>query len=161
MAKERRKYTDEFKAGCVAMLIGSGYPDNPYKLKEVARYNDVEHRTLRRWWKQESGAPPAELVTQQKTALADVFEAVAYKYLEQALDEDVISESSGKDAVVTAATAVDKMRLLRGLPTEIVQLLPDVVAAIESLGMTPADVFNGIIQRAAQQQQLRDSRRIS
>lgn len=151
---ERRQYDDKFKAGCVAMLTAAGYPDNVFKLKEVARHVDVPHRTLRRWYKQESGAPAPELVTQQKRELADVFETIAFKYLEHALDDDVVSESSGKDAVVTAATAVDKMRLLRGLPTEIVQLLPDVVAAIESLGMTPSDVFNGIIQRAAQRQQL-------
>lgn len=85
------------------------------------------------------------------TALDTIFEDIARRYLNHAAQDEVVKGTKGKDAVIAAATAVDKMRLLRGLPTEIVQLLPDVVMAIEKLGQNPVDVFNRIIEAATQQ----------
>lgn len=148
MAKHK-KYTDKFRGDCVAFLIGAGYPENPNKLEETAQYLGVPSRTLRRWFNGENGAPSAEVVKEQKTDLADLYEHVSRRYLAHAIQDDVVDELSGKDAVIAAATATDKMRLLRGLPTEIVAILPDVIQAIEKLGQKPSDVFNRIIERAA------------
>ncbi|SRR5712691_223562 len=54
-------------------------------------------------------------------ALDEMFEQVARNYLDHATKPDVIAEVDGKAAVTAAAIAVDKMRLLRDLPTEIIQ----------------------------------------
>lgn len=150
MAQKHRRYTDEERAMFVAMLTAKGYPDTLGALKAVATYAQVHENVLRRWWKRTSNPPPTELVSQKKIELADMFEDVARRYLEHATDEDVVAGTFGKDAVIAAATATDKMRLLRGLPTEIVALIPGVVQAIQDMGQSPADVFNRIIQRAKQ-----------
>jgi hypothetical protein len=90
-------------------------------------------------------------------ALDNVFEEVARRYLDHSVKPDVIDEVKGKDAVIAAATAVDKMRLLRGLPTEIIEILPVIerlhTALIES-GKSPADVFERMIQRLHENQQV-------
>lgn len=102
--------------------------------------------------KKEPGAVvTASLQVDANAALDAIFEDIARRYLNHAAQDEVVKGTKGKDAVIAAATAVDKMRLLRGLPTEIVQLLPDVVMAIEKLGQNPVDVFNRIIEAATQQ----------
>jgi hypothetical protein len=151
MAK-RKRYDDKFRASAVVMLEAAGYTGDEHSrlgsLTEVSREIGVPMPTLSNWFKGVNNPPPSEIVTEKKADLAVVFEDIAYKMLAHAGNPDVIDSMSGKDAVIAAATATDKMRLLRGLPTEIVQIIPDLVAAIESMGQSPADVFNRIIQRA-------------
>lgn len=147
MAK-RGKYTTKFKADCIAFLLGAGYPDNPYKLEEVAKHCKVPSRTLRRWFDGQSGTPSSEIVIESKKDLADIYEDVARKYLIHAVEPDLIDETSGKDSVIAAATATDKMRLLRGLPTEIVEIMPQLVEALRKAGLDPVDTFNRMLQRA-------------
>jgi transposase-like protein len=145
--RKRRQYDDKFRASTVVMLQSEGYPHKPGALTYVAKHVGVPAMTISRWFKASNNPPPHELVTEKKEELADVFERVAYKYLRHAESEDVIDAVAGNAAVVTAATAVDKMRLLRGLPTEIVQVLPGLVAAMQDAGLSPADVFNNMLAR--------------
>jgi len=37
--------------------------------------------------------------------------------------------------------------LLRGLPTEIIQVIPPLVQALEDAGLKPAEVFNAMLAR--------------
>lgn len=122
--------------------------------------------TIHRWWNEASGEKknenenrkPAvstrpitpELMQEAEIALDDLFETVARRYLRHALDDKALEKLGGKDAVTAAAIAVDKMRLIRGLPTAIVEIMPVVVKlheALESAGLNPADVFERMIQR--------------
>jgi len=148
----RKRYDDKFRASAVVTLQAAGYTGDehsrPGALSQVSNAIGVPMPTLRRWFTGDRNPPPSDMVSEKKADLAVVFEDIAYKMLAHAGNPDVIDSMSGKDAVIAAATATDKMRLLRGLPTEIVQIIPDVVAAIESMGQSPADVFNRIIQRA-------------
>jgi transposase-like protein len=155
MTKTRIRYTDEHRATLVAMLEMEGYPQVASALRKVATYAQIQPNVLRRWFVKKQNPPPNKLVVRKKKELAELFEDVAHTYLNRALDEDAISATAGQSAVIAAATATDKMRLLRGLPTEIVSLIPDVVTAIESMGQSPADFFNRIIQRAKQQSDAR------
>lgn len=66
----------------------------------------------------------AAIANQADNDLAQMFEDTAREYLNHARSPEVITDVKGKDAVIAAATAVDKMRILRGLPTEIVQVMP-------------------------------------
>lgn len=151
MAKQkRRQYDDKFRASIVAMLAASGYPDRKGALHEIAKHVGVPDMTISRWFKAQQNPPPNELVNEKKEELADLFESAARTYLKHAVDPDVVGEVPGQSAMTAAAIAVDKMQLLRGLPTEIVGMLPDVLAALKALGQEPSDVFNRIIQRAAQ-----------
>ena len=130
------------------MLQGAGYPANPYKLEEVATYLKMPSRTLRRWFNGEAGAPLTQTVTLSKKDLASMFEDLAYKMLEFAGDPDVIDDMSGKDAVMSAAIAVDKMRLLQGLPTEIIVIMPQLMDALHQAGLDPVETFQKLIARA-------------
>lgn len=148
----RKRYTDEERAGLVVMLQGEGYPETLGALSKVATYSGVPKRTLRRWFKGTNGQPPDKVVRLKKEDLADKFENIAYVMLDHAGGTDVIEEMKGKDAVMSAAIATDKMRLLRGLPTEIVSIIPDFIQAIENMGQSPRDVMDRIIQRSNQTQ---------
>jgi hypothetical protein len=152
MAAKRRRYSDDERASLLAMLEAEGYPDKPGALTKVSHYAKMPHATLVLWWQKKRNPPPSELQQVKKLELADLFEEAARVYLEHGTRDAVVEDTSGKDALMAAAIAVDKMRLLRGLPTEIVQLIPDVVKAIQDLGQSPADVFEGIIRRAKQLQ---------
>ncbi len=130
------KYTDEFRAGAIAMLTAAGFDTNKAKaVEQVSRYykGQVSERTLYRWGNGENSPAPAKLVRGKKEELADVFERVAYKYLQHAEHPDVID---------------DEMRLLRGLPTEIISIIPDLVSAIQRSGDDPEQVFKRLLQRA-------------
>lgn len=145
------KYSDEYRAAAIAMLMSAGFATEKTRaVRDIARYykGAIPERTLFRWGNGENRPAPAKLVTSKKEELADVFERVAYKYLQHAETQDVIDDVSGNAAVITAATAVDKMRLLRGLPTEIISLIPDLISAIQLAGDDPEQVFKRLIERA-------------
>lgn len=146
--KKRRVYDDKFRAGAVVMLQAQGYPDKPGALTFVATHLGVPAMTISRWFKATNNPPPNDVVKEKKEELADVFERVAYKYLAHAEKDDVIDQVAGNAAVVTAATAVDKMRLLRGLPTEIVEVIPQLMDALKAANMDPAETFNRMLQKA-------------
>lgn len=153
MAKKRRRYDDEFRAGAVAMLHAAGYPNAPGALAKIANELHVPDRTLSRWFNGENNPPPDKLVNIKKGDMAAALEEVAWKLLDSMADADAIAEAPLQQRATSYGIAVDKMRLLRGLPTEIVALIPEVISAIQALGQSPAEVFNGIIRRAKQEQQ--------
>ena len=146
----RKRYTDEERASLVVMLESEGYPGKLGALTKVSQYSKVPKRTLRRWFKGENGKPPDKVVRLKKENLADKFEGIAYAMLDHAGEPDVISDMDGKGAVIAAATATDKMRLLRGLPTEIIEIIPtiqDIYKALEDKGLEPGIVFGRMKQR--------------
>ena len=150
MARKRTRYTDEERASLVVMLESEGYPGKLGALTKVSEYSKVPKRTLRRWFKGENGKPPDKVVRLKKEDLADKFEGIAYAMLDHAGGNDIIEEMQGKDAVMSAAIATDKMRLLRGLPTEIVEIIPtiqDIYKALQEKGLEPGAVFGRMKQR--------------
>lgn len=141
------KYSDEYKADAVARMAAEGYPDKDAAAERVIAQLEGIYgfapvaRTLKRWAKNDVGAPPDKVVTRKKDELADQFESIAKRYLTRAGALDAISETKGKDAITAAAIAVDKMRLLRNLPTEIVGVIPDISNAVEKSGETLEQVM--------------------
>lgn len=91
-----------------------------------------------------------DLLKQVEQTLDAMFEEVARAMLARALTPEVIVKMGGRDLVIAAATAYDKMRLARGLPTEIIQVLPGVLDALNKLGLNPVEMFNAIIAEAAE-----------
>lgn len=80
--------------------------------------------------------------------LDDMFETVARKYLDRAVKTEIIDGMKGRELVTAAAISVDKMRLLRDLPTEIVanlSILPDLVKAIHSAGLMVSEVLHTLL----------------
>lgn len=147
--KKRRSYDDKFRAGAVVTLQAAGYPNTPGALTRIANELKVQPRTLSRWFNGEQNPPPDQMVTEKKEDMADLFEIAAFKYLKFASSDDVIESASARDAMMNAAVATDKMRLLRGLPTEIVELVPGVIEALKKQNLDPVEIFQRMIDRAA------------
>ncbi len=115
---------------------------SPGELKrETETETETEKRTV--------GAEVSpEVQAQAEAALDDMFEGVARLYLKHAAQADVVGATKGKEAVIAAATAVDKMRLLRNLPTEIVGLMPELISALRAANKDPVAIFQRMVQRA-------------
>ncbi len=153
----KRFYTDTEKT--LACEIINRYDGEVTKealasIREALEAPALNKSTVYRWWQSRSVATESQPIKKEvanmiNQKLDEQFEAVAQRMLKRAIDPDVIDSMKGRDLVISAATAVDKMRLLRDLPTEIIKLWPGFMEAAETLGMTPADLFNAIIEQAA------------
>ncbi len=149
----KRRYTDEQRASLVAMLTSEGYTGNIKTnrrgaLKKVATYSGVNERVLRYWFKGEINPPPANIVRQKKRSLSDKYKQIADEYTDILLDKERQAEASVRDASVVAGTAVDKYRLLEGLPTEIIGVIPGVVQALQDAGHDPVKILTDLQERA-------------
>jgi hypothetical protein len=136
------------------MLEAAGYPDMKGALQQTADHIGVGAMTLSRWFKGEQNPPPDNLVTIKKDDLADKFEDIAHLYLGHASRDDVLEAVSGQQAITSAAIAVDKMRLLRGLPTEIIDVAPQLTRLVELMNQfnhSLPDVINRMIMRYEKQ----------
>lgn len=140
---EHRRYSDNERATALAILDA-----NEGNVNKTAKETGIPRKTLSEWNNGRIHSEVAEIRQDKKADLSDMFEDAARKYLSHAIQEKVIEKTVGASAIVAAATATDKMRLLRGLPTEIVALMPEVIVAIHKLGKEPVTIFNDIIRRA-------------
>lgn len=146
------KYSDELRAEAVAMLIAENYPDRVGALTAVSEALSIPKATLSRWFKGTSNPPYSKNVTKKKGELSDIYESIARQYLNEVSDPIKAKTTNAKDAVIIAATATDKMRLLRGLPTEIIEVIPQLTTLIEYMkkhNHSPSEVFERMIQRYA------------
>lgn len=112
----RRKYSDKEKADALAVLRSNG--DNILK---TSHETGIPITTLWNWAREKHGinADIPKLETESKEELSSIFERVARKYLAHSETELAVTSTYGNVAVMAAATATDKMQLLRGQPTEI------------------------------------------
>lgn len=147
MAK-RRRYTDKFRADAIALLEGAGYPDREGALADTARHIGVPAQTLHRWARGKNNPPPPELVIEKKGDLADELESIVWLMTGHLKNEDTIGDMTGQQTATSIGILIDKIRLLRGLPTEVIAIIPEVVQAIERAGDNPQDVFRRLIERA-------------
>lgn len=96
-------------------------------------------RTVRNWMQEgdvkisslvkkdfHSGSITVQEVVSQR--LDDKLEAAAHTFVDHATRANVVDKMNGQQAMTSAAIAIDKMRLLRDLPTEIVSIMPELVA---------------------------------
>lgn len=149
-SRTRRKYSDREKAEALAMLSANGG-----NVLKTARELNIPERTLNDWSHLERNAQNpnsrhmtspgyareiAQLRDGKEKELAAMFEQVARKYLAHAYEDSVVNNTRGRDAVFSAAIAVDKVQVLRGQPTQIVEHLDVhqlVVLLRESLTLSP------------------------
>lgn len=115
MGKNYRDYSAEDKAAALAWLDA-----NEGNLLRASKDLKIPYSTLQSW---RDGKAITEEITElcegKKRDLADLFEEVARTYITRALDLGAVDDTKGKDAVIAAATATDKMRLLHEQPTSI------------------------------------------
>lgn len=147
------KYSDDFRAQVIALLDGAKYSANKTKaVNEVYHYLNgrVPKRTLFRWGNRENRPAPAKLVTSKKGDLADALDGLIWQLVEHATDPDTIDEMSGRETSTSIGIYVDKVRLLRGMPTEIIEIMPDFVGALQAAGKEPKEFMKRVIDRVTQ-----------
>ena len=143
--KTRRKYSDiEIAAALIALDANKG---NVFKTSHEL---GIPHKTLDEWAtnNRRMNGFVATVRTENTRALGDIMEETARNYLAQANDPFVIAATNGRDAVFSAAIAVDKMQLLRGQPTEIVEHVESkkvlvLIADALGVGDPPAELSEG------------------
>lgn len=117
MAK-RKMYTDKERAIAVTLLTSSGYPENKYKLQEVADHIKVPSRTLRRWYREGRNPPPDDVVREVKKELSERLQELAHKLVDVAYDVLKEDDPSIQQVITSLGIVVDKMQLIAGKPTE-------------------------------------------
>jgi hypothetical protein len=151
------KYTDEERANVIMMLHSTGFYDGDSgdgaktsSVRKVQGYfkGKYSERTIFRWGNGENNPAPDKLVNTKKRDMADEFKELVWLLVDHVKDADTIGEMSGQQAVTSIGILVDKMRLLMGLPTTIVGIMPDVMSALERAGEDPEQVFKRLIETA-------------
>jgi hypothetical protein len=127
-----KRHTADDQATALAVL-----DLNKQNINRTARDLSLPVSTVHKW-KHNKGLRPGVKTKciEKKEALSTLFERIARKYLDRAEEDDAIASTRGKDAIIAAATATDKMLLLRGQPTAITQSLnksADIDAATKRL----------------------------
>lgn len=139
-------YDDKFRASAVVMLKSQGYPDVKGALTIVANHLKVPARTLSRWFNGESNPPPDSSV---KEKVFDMRAAIDAEL--KAIVRDMPAaraDATYRELGTVFGVLFDKARLLDGLPTEIVSVLPDLIDDLESLGINPVEAMRQMRDKA-------------
>ena len=108
--RPKRDYSDAVKAKTLTALELNGG-----ELRATSRQTQIPLATIAYWRNGNVTENVTNIHAQQKQELADRFEELAHLYITQA--ENTFEHSKGTQAIVGAATATDKMRLLRDQTT--------------------------------------------
>ena len=74
------------------------------------------------------------LVEAAKEPLDRILEDVARRFLEHAANAEVIQKMNGRDALQGAATAIDRVHMLRDIPPELASLMPILIKVFKLHG---------------------------
>ncbi len=141
-------YSDIQKAtACTLVKQAGGVIDEVLiaTIRETLDEPKLPKMTIWRWWKhyQALSVTPDDVTVKNNWNVIDVtsiklddkLERAAHKFIDHAVKDDLMLWTNSKDAITAAAIAIDKMRLLRDLPTEIVGaagILTDIAAFLRS-----------------------------
>jgi len=150
MSKKAR-YSDGDRVNALAVLTA-----NAGNIRKTAETLGIPRTTLKHWSRgtRHPEAIPAAVIV--KANLADQLEALAVKLIGVASQK--ADQLNAKDAVIAAAVAVDKMRLLRGEATAAVETRGDRMAIFRERyatgGLTDridelAAAFEGVANRTS------------
>ena len=147
-------YSDDFKAGVLALLQGAGYPDNKFAVGEVHRHmkaqgNSISRKTIKRWADGEH-IPNVQMdnVVRYKKDMGTALETLFWKLYEHALGDETVDQLKGAQAYTAMGIVLDKYRLVEGLPTEVVQVIMPAVEALRRAGKDPVQVFQEMEKQA-------------
>ncbi len=149
--RKRPRYDDKFRASAVVMLKSQGYPATEGALTFVAKHLKVPAMTLSRWFRAAQNPPPNELVTEKefdmRTAIQAEMQAIVKAF------PNARADAPYRELGTVYGILFDKARLLDGLPTAIVAVLPELVQALEDIDLDAADVFNSMLAKAKAQRE--------
>jgi hypothetical protein len=150
-------YSDKQRAQACKLVEANGGVIDKETLSAVrALLNapSLPFMTVQRWLNHKNVNVVKEPDRYDTEPLDVLFEGVARTYIRHAETDDAKLRTSGAQAMTAAAIAVDKMRLLQGLPTEIVAIAPTLTKLIQIInerGWKASDVFEDMFQELAGQ----------
>ena len=172
--KKAMPYSDEFKASAIAIMrrCGGITAEAKQMIAEMNGGKCPSVSSLHSWLKSQEmaenggvsvpakktkkpaekkkkrlqAAVPVATIEAAEERLDTLFGDVAKKYLKHALKPEVVGATRGKEAVTAAAVALDKLRLIQGLPTEIIGVIPTILSACQSRGIDASALFNSVLQ---------------
>lgn len=123
-----RSYSDAERAKALVAL--DLYEGN---LSKTSRATKIPIATLSDWRNGKVNEDVSTIRMQEKQSLADRFEQLAHLYVSRAVE--TVEHAKGTQAIVGAATATDKMRLLREQSTVITtpQIEPTAIALLNAI----------------------------
>ena len=106
------------------------------------------------WARQPARAPEAACAylqgaQQAERPLDEILESTARRYLIQANDPRMIAETKAPQAMAIAAQSIDKMRLMRELSTETIQIVLLLTESFQTRGISASDAFTAMLQEMA------------
>ncbi len=151
--KPRRRYTVAERALALEILArhdGVVTLDVIRDVREVLGAPDLPKMTIYRWSHNDvtdlkKNEP--EVKEKASRALDELFESVARKYTEHALQDGVVGKANAAQLMTAAGIAVDKMRLLRGMPTEIVHSVVEFVEVARRKNLDPLEIMRRAINK--------------
>lgn len=136
-------YSDQQKyVACELVKRNKGAIDDGLMaiIRETLDAPKLSRTNVWRWWRHYEQMQPetatdatAKNAGMNDTELDELFERAARKFVNHALRDELLIWTSSKDAIIAAGVAVDKMRLLRDLPTEIIGAAPVLTELAEFL----------------------------
>lgn len=136
---KRQRFTDEFRANAVAAAIAAGYPQSKGALSRTARQLEISHQVLRGWITHQNNPPPQKLLQEKKADLKTLFMNEIYEILN--IMPDKRDRAAYSQLGIVLGTLYDKTRLMDGLPTEIVSILPGLIDEMEHAGINVTEAF--------------------
>lgn len=106
-------YSEDYKASIVAAVEA-----NNGNVSATAKLFNISRDTVYYWWR--NSARYCEIQTPSALNLADKLENLAHQTADSLAEHD-FSIVAARDKASVMAVAIDKMQLLRGQPTEIVE----------------------------------------
>lgn len=119
----RRRYTDEFRASAVVMMTSLGWPDREGVAQQVSDHLNVPRQTLTLWAKRSISPPPTDIVHEKAGDLSSLIESEIQLIFGEMPNA---RETASYSQLATAfGILFDKLSLLRGLPTQHVEVSTD------------------------------------
>lgn len=118
--RPRRRYDDKFRASAVVMLEAAGYPDREGALSHTANHLGIPLNTLKGWFTAKNNPPPAKLRNKKRLELTELLRNELHCIFDEL--PRARPDASYRDLGTVAAIFVDKLQLLEGKPTWIVEI---------------------------------------
>lgn len=146
-------YSEAQRAMALEIVARNGGEITAVALDEIRSATgapNLPKSTVWRWLQRDATdkkAASPEARAQAAKALDVMLEEAARRFVNHAVKDAVLNEASTREAMTAAGIAIDKMRLLRGLPTEIISILPALIQKIEEKGLRASDVFQAMMEQ--------------
>ncbi len=140
-SKSKTKYSDTQRGEALAILDSNGGNQNL-----TAKQTNIPRSTIQQWQSGLVSDDVPKIRHEKKAELSDLFENVARTYLENAVDPQCVMKTGGQQSVTAAGIAIDKMLLLRGQPTSIVQTNQSRIEHWTYIARTVAEKNNATVE---------------